>query len=126
MTNACQYFLHHMPRKEGWWPRWAPFIFMSLATVLLLLSPLKNLVVSVCMASFHENGYDPAIGKMLDIAYMPEFGTWPMQAYTSLGYVLMLWATALQIDLLARISDALMHLSKSKAQGPPLPKAAHP
>mmetsp|Transcript_28625 Transcript_28625/g.75804 ORF Transcript_28625/g.75804 Transcript_28625/m.75804 type:complete len:160 (-) Transcript_28625:99-578(-) len=120
MTNSCQYMLHHQPKKEGWWPQWAPFILMSMATVLLVLSPLKNLVVNVCMASFHENGYDATIGFMLDLAYRPQFGTPEMQAYTLLGYLLMMWATALQIGLPDRIYSGLLDLQAnyySKAHG---------
>jgi hypothetical protein len=130
MTNVCQYFLHHQPKKEGWWPQWAPFILMSMATVLLVISPIKNLVVNVCMASFHENGYDATIGTMLDIAYRPEFGENEMRAYTAIGYLLMMWATALQIGLPDRIHGGMLDLQAkyyAKASGgkmPHQPKAA--
>eukprot|EP00446_Apocalathium_sp_SHHI-4_P006124 CAMPEP_0177157874 /NCGR_PEP_ID=MMETSP0367-20130122/3496_1 /TAXON_ID=447022 ORGANISM="Scrippsiella hangoei-like, Strain SHHI-4" /NCGR_SAMPLE_ID=MMETSP0367 /ASSEMBLY_ACC=CAM_ASM_000362 /LENGTH=73 /DNA_ID=CAMNT_0018603431 /DNA_START=239 /DNA_END=458 /DNA_ORIENTATION=- len=47
------------------------------STFLLLISPLKNLAVNVCMASFKQNGYDATIGPVLDFAYMPVFGERP-------------------------------------------------
>merc|ERR1719174_2227600 len=62
---------------------------MLASTVLLLVSPLKNLVVNVCMASFRANGFDSTIERTLDIAYMPVFGERPMRLYTSLAYILM-------------------------------------
>lgn len=124
MTNACQYFLCHQPKKEGWWPRWAPFILMSIATVLMVISPIKNLVVNVCMASFHEHGYDATIGFMLDIAYRPEFGETEMRAYTAVGYLLMMWATALQIALPDRICSGVADMRAryyAKAYGGKVP-----
>mmetsp|Transcript_15337 Transcript_15337/g.34844 ORF Transcript_15337/g.34844 Transcript_15337/m.34844 type:complete len:127 (+) Transcript_15337:342-722(+) len=103
MTNVCQYFYHHLPKKPGCWPRWAPFAMMSSSTVLLLIPPLKNLVVNVCMASFKQNGFDSTIERTLDFAYLPIFGTRHMQVYTTLGYALMLWGTALQMDFTAKM-----------------------
>jgi len=76
---------------------------MVTATVLLLLAPLKNLVVNICMASFRQNGFDSTIEHTLDVAYMPMFGTVRMQVYTALAYVLMMWATALQMEFWDKI-----------------------
>lgn len=76
---------------------------MVSATALLLISPLKNLVVNVCMASFKAHGYNETIGFALDIAYMPVFGTVQMQIYTALAYVLMLWGTAMQVNLIDKL-----------------------
>merc|ERR1719375_1688851 len=50
---------------------------MSLATFFILLSPFKNLVVNICMESFRTNGFDSTIEFVLDLAYMPLFGTKP-------------------------------------------------
>jgi hypothetical protein len=99
MTNVCQYFYVHQPRKPDLWGRWAPFVMVSCATALMLISPLKNLAVNVCMQSFRTNGFDATIGRVLDIAYMPLFSTRLMQLYTSLAYVLLFWGTALQVDV---------------------------
>eukprot|EP00443_Scrippsiella_acuminata_P095175 CAMPEP_0115440146 /NCGR_PEP_ID=MMETSP0271-20121206/36144_1 /TAXON_ID=71861 /ORGANISM="Scrippsiella trochoidea, Strain CCMP3099" /LENGTH=124 /DNA_ID=CAMNT_0002865865 /DNA_START=255 /DNA_END=629 /DNA_ORIENTATION=- len=114
MTNVCQYFyLHPQLHYEGF-RRLAPFVLMTGATVLLLMSPLKNLAINVCLASFREHGFDPTIGHVLDIAYKPMFGERPMQAYTSLGYALMVWGTALQVDLVAKV-QASVRQSYAKA-----------
>lgn len=108
MTNACQYFYcHPPPQRPGSAHQLAPFLLLSFATVLMLMSPFKNLVVNVCMASFRQNGYDATIGHVLDIAYMPVFATWPMQAYTSLGYALMTLATGLQVDIVGKFRASL-------------------
>lgn len=107
MTNVCQYFYMHPPLHYEGFRRWAPFVMLTFATVLLLLSPLKNLAVNVCLASFKQNGYDATIGNILDFAYKPEFGEKPMQAYTSLGYALMMWGTALQVDLVAKFQASV-------------------
>lgn len=103
MTNACQYFYLHPPRKPGFWSQTAPFYMMVISTVLLLLAPLKNLLVNICMASFKQNGFDSTIEHTLDVAYMPEFGTVHMQVYTALAYVLMMVATALQMEFYEKI-----------------------
>jgi len=103
MTNVCQYFYWHRPKKQTFWPEWGPFILLSCATVLLLIAPLKNLVVNICMQSFRQNGFDSTIEHVLDLAYMPMFGTRHQQFYTSLGYAFMLWGTAMQVDLGGRI-----------------------
>merc|ERR1719440_1932061 len=80
---------------------------MVLATVFLLVAPLKNLVVNVCMASFRANGFDSTIERALDIAYMPIFGEKEMRFYTFLAYGLMFWGTALQVDIAGKFSAAL-------------------
>jgi len=114
MTNVCQYFYRHRPQKSGCWPCWAPFVMISSSTVLLLVAPLKNLVVNVCMASFRQNGFDATIERTLDLTYLPLFGTRHLQVYTSLGYALMLWGTALQMDMAAKIAASLRALHSSQ------------
>jgi hypothetical protein len=108
MTNCCQYFAVHRPRKADWWGCWGPTVLLVLSTVLLLVSPLKNLVVNVCMQSFRTNGFDSTIEHTLDIAYMPVFGEKHMRFYTLLAYGLMFWATALQVDIAGKFA-ALVH-----------------
>lgn len=105
MTNACQYFYRNRPRKPGW-HQWAPFVLMVFSTVLLLASPLKNLVVSICMASYRQNGFDPTIEHALDLAYMRPFSTRLMQAYTLVAYGLMMWSTMLQMDFVAKVQES--------------------
>lgn len=107
MTNVCQYFFHRRPRKADCWGCWAPFVLMVCATVLLLVSPLKNLVVNICMASFRANGFDSTIEKALDLAYMPVFGTVQCQIYVTLAYVFMFWSTALQVDIVGKFQASL-------------------
>lgn len=107
MTNVCQYFYTHQPRKPDCWGRWAPFMLVSCATILMLVSPLKNLAVNVVMQSFRANGFDSTIERVLDVAYMPAFSTGFMQFYTFFGYVLMFWGTALQVDVSSKFRAAL-------------------
>mmetsp|Transcript_40201 Transcript_40201/g.87862 ORF Transcript_40201/g.87862 Transcript_40201/m.87862 type:complete len:138 (+) Transcript_40201:297-710(+) len=114
MTNTCQHCFRHRPKKPDCWGRWGPFVLMVISTVLLLASPLKNLAVNVCMASFHENGFDTTIEHVLDVAYLPVFGTMHMQAYTSVAYLLMLWGTGLQVDVSGKFKASL-----KTAQGTP-------
>merc|ERR1719182_608172 len=89
---------------------------MMLSTVLLLVAPLKNLVVNVCMASFRANGFDSTIERALDIAYMPIFGEKHMKFYTLLTYGLMFWGTAMQVDITGKFRAALhaQHLKGAK------------
>merc|ERR1719281_2224104 len=89
---------------------------MMLSTVLLLVAPLKNLVVNICMASFRANGFDSTIEQALDIAYMPVFGQKPQQAYTALAYVFMFWSTVLQVDLVGKFTSALMQSRKGRKE----------
>lgn len=107
MTNMCQYFAWHRPQKADWWGRWGPTVLMAISTVLLLVSPAKNLVVNVCMASFRKNGFDSTIEKALDFAYLPIFGEKEMRFYTLLAYGLMFWGTALQVDIAGKFSKLL-------------------
>lgn len=107
MTNACQYFYFHSPDSPDAWTRWAPFTLLSFSTVLLLIAPLKQLVVNVCMASFRQNGFDSTIETALDLAYMPALGERHVQFYTVMAYVLMLWATALQTRLVEKFRASL-------------------
>merc|ERR1719456_582486 len=101
MTNVCQYFWVRRPRSGNCWDRNGAFVLMSLSTFFILLSPLKNLVVNVCMESFRQNGFDATIEMVLDLAYMPIFGTHQLQMYTAVAYVLMMWSTAKQVNLWA-------------------------
>mmetsp|Transcript_7861 Transcript_7861/g.22408 ORF Transcript_7861/g.22408 Transcript_7861/m.22408 type:complete len:149 (-) Transcript_7861:130-576(-) len=124
MTNVCQYFYFHPGAHiEGSVHRLTPFWLLVLATVLLLLSPLKNLVVNICMASFKANGYDATIGSVLDVAYKPCFGTAPMQAYTCLGYALMTVATGMQVDVVGKFQAAVQ---KARMGAPPKGASACP
>lgn len=125
MTNVCQYFAMHRPKKTDWWGCWGPTMLMLASTVLLLVSPLKNLVVNVCMASFRANGFDSTIERTLDIAYMPIFGEKHMRFYTLLAYVLMFWGTALQVDLSGKFK-ALLNLQRLKQAKMSMPSAAKP
>jgi hypothetical protein len=98
MTNACQYFARHSPRKDTWWGRNGPLVLLAAATFFLLVAPFKNLVVNICMQSFRQNGFDSTIEWALDFAYMPIFKY--EKVYTGIAYALMCWATVMQIDLL--------------------------
>lgn len=115
MTNVCQYFALHRPKKADCWGRWAPTLLMMVSTVFLLVAPLKNLVVNICMASFRENGFDSTIEHVLDIAYMPIFGERPQRWYTIAAYVLMFYATALQVDLPGKFQAVLHEKQVAKA-----------
>lgn len=108
MSNVCQYYYHRMPKKPDCWGRWGPFVLMCMATVLITLSPLKNLVVNVCMTSFRENGFDSTIEHALDLAYMPIWGTKPLQAYTALAYVCMFWSTSMQVDIYGKMVASVL------------------
>ncbi|CAK0815462.1 unnamed protein product, partial [Prorocentrum cordatum] len=103
MTNTCQYFARHPPRKDTWWGCNGPLVLLSLATLFLLVAPLKNLVVNVCMQSFRQNGYDNTIEAALDFAYWPCFKH--VQAYTVVAYVLMIWGTAMQVDIFSKFRE---------------------
>lgn len=86
-----------------------------------MISPLKQLVVNICMASFRQNGFDSTIERMLDIAYMPAFSTRKMQVYTSMAYMLMLWGTAMQVDATGKFAAILkVQRAKSSKQAPPV------
>lgn len=93
-------------------------MLMTLATSLILVSPLKNLVVNVCMESFRQNGFDSTIEHTLDIAYSPIFGEKPMQAYTALAYVCMFWGTAMQVDIWGKFTASLKASSMRLAGAP--------
>merc|ERR1719321_2088602 len=87
---------------------------MSLATFFILLSPFKNLVVNLCMESFRENGFDSTIEFWLDMMYMPWLGTKPLQMYTAVAYVFMMWSTAKQVNLLAKFQALTMKFSNKQ------------
>lgn len=107
MTNMCQYYAMRRPNKADWWGRWGPTVLMVFSTMLLMVSPTKNLVVNICMASFRANGFDSTIERALDFAYMPVFGEKEMRFYTLLAYGLMFWGTALQVDIAGKFSAVL-------------------
>lgn len=119
MTNVTQYFYFHPPRaKPGTAVHarpWLPAALLAGATVLLLLSPLKNLVVNVCMQSFRENGFDATIGQALDLAYKPIFRDRPMKFYTATGYAFMMLGTALQVDLGGKLKASFQRSGKAGA-----------
>merc|ERR1719380_435068 len=85
---------------------------MVLSTFFILLSPFKNLVVNLCMESFRQNGFDSTIEFWLDMMYMPWLGTKPLQMYTALAYVFMMWGTARQVNLAQKFQNLTMQLSK--------------
>jgi len=118
MTNVCHFYYMRRPQKPDFWGCWGPFLLMCLATVCILTSPLKNLVVNVCMQSFRENGFDHTIETTLDLAYMPVFATKPLQAYTALAYVFMFWSTSMQVDIYGKMVASILKFkgtSKSEA-----------
>merc|ERR1719420_1102212 len=84
---------------------------MVLSTFFILLSPFKNLVVNLCMESFRQNGFDSTIEFWLDMMYMPCLGTHPLQMYTALAYVFMMWSTARQVNLSAKFYNLTMKYS---------------
>jgi len=115
MTNVCQYFALHRPKKADCWGQWAPTVLMMMSTLLILVAPLKNLVVNICMQSFRENGFDSTIEHVLDIAYLPVFGERPQRWYTLMAYVLMFWATALQVDAPSKFKALVREKQVAKA-----------
>lgn len=116
MSNVCQYFYMHRPKKSDFWGKNGPTLLMALATTLQLLSPLKELVVKVCMLSFQLSGFDSTIEHALDVAYLPYFGTRHMQAYTVFAYAAMFYATALQVDVGSKFFSLLQQQrAKQKA-----------
>lgn len=122
MTNVCQYFWNKRPPADNCWDRNGAVILMVLSTIFILISPLKNLVVNVCMDSFRTNGFDSTIETVLDIAYMPWFGTKPTQMYTAIAYVLMMWATLKQVNFYGKLTALTMRYKKSRdaaASAPP-------
>lgn len=118
MTNVSQHFLWSAVEKprdptKGCWERWGAFVLMSAATFLIQLNPLKNLLVNVAMESFKTNGFDSTIEQVLDFSYSPMMGERPVQMYTCVAYVLMMWATVKQTNLFAKFGQTFR---KAKAQ----------
>merc|ERR550537_12063 len=89
---------------------------MSLSTFFILLSPFKNLVVNLCMEFFRQNGFDSTIEFWLDMMYMPALGTKPLQMYTALAYVFMMWSTSRQVNLGAKFHNLTMQFAKKGQQ----------
>eukprot|EP00397_Hematodinium_sp_SG-2012_P043043 GEMP01047748.1.p1 GENE.GEMP01047748.1~~GEMP01047748.1.p1 ORF type:complete len:147 (+),score=19.63 GEMP01047748.1:162-602(+) len=107
VTNFAQYLIHagfEKPSYLSHFERFGTAYMQILAAVLILVAPLKSLVVDVCMQSFKQNGFDSTIEKTLELFYAPEFGQRPLQMYTALAYILMLWATTRQIGIFDKIS----------------------
>lgn len=122
MSNVCQYFYFGIvdkPRRsdEGCWERWSAFILICTATFFIQLAPLKNMLVNVCMQSFRTNGFDSTIETVLDFSYSPLMADRPVQMYTAVAYVLMLWATVKQTNLLEKFGGTFQSIKKSKAAG---------
>lgn len=118
MTNVCQHFFWSAVDKprdsnQGCWDRWGSFFLMSAATFLIQLNPLKNLLVNVAMESFKTNGFDSTIESVLDFSYSPMMGERPVQMYTCVAYVLMMWATVRQTNLIEKFTGTFR---KAKAQ----------
>jgi hypothetical protein len=66
------------------------------------------------MASFRQNGFDSTIEHVLDTAYLPIFGERPQRYYTLAAYVLMFWATALQVDAPTKFKSVLREQQAAK------------
>lgn len=107
MGTTCVHFYRNRPWRRGGCAQWGPFAMMVSSTVLLLLAPLKNLVTHACMESFRLHGYSALIGRALDIMYTPMFSTRVLQAYTAVAYVLMFWASAMQVDMFSKLQLVL-------------------
>eukprot|EP00927_Polykrikos_kofoidii_P061323 TRINITY_DN56167_c0_g1_i1.p2 TRINITY_DN56167_c0_g1~~TRINITY_DN56167_c0_g1_i1.p2 ORF type:complete len:143 (-),score=23.37 TRINITY_DN56167_c0_g1_i1:468-896(-) len=118
MTSVCQYFYVNRPKRRQSLEQWAPFVLQVIATSLLLISPLKNLLTNVCMQSFRQHGFDPTIEVVLDFAYKPMFGTRPMLVYTSIAYVLMFLSTAMQVDAWGKLQSLLQPYLRSQCTSP--------
>lgn len=117
MTGVVGQFWRSRRRTAPCWAQWGPTLLAAVAAVLLLVSPLKNLVVNVCMESFRRHGFRPVIGHVLDVAYLPVFSTEMMQVYTVVAYAVMLWATSMQLDLVGRARAAgLLVLAGGRAR----------
>lgn len=76
---------------------------MFLASVLILIAPLKTLAVDLAMTSFKANGFNSTIERILQFFYAPEFAQLPLQIYTAVAYVLMLWVMIRQLNLVEKL-----------------------
>lgn len=112
MTNVCQYFWVRRPKSDSCWGRNGAFILMCFSTFFILLSPFKNLVVNLCMESFRQNGFDSTIEFWLDMMYMPWLGTHPLQMYTAVAYVFMIWSTCRQVKVMEKFQALTTQFSK--------------
>jgi len=90
MIAACRYTYVNKPEATGFFARWTPFASMVVATVLLMLSPIKNVVVADVFAHYRRYGYSKELAQVLDIITTPLLGTRALQVYTFLAYCLML------------------------------------
>lgn len=118
MTNVCQHFFlstleKDRKREEGCWERWGALVLMLCATFLIQLNPLKNLLVNVAMESFKTNGFDSTIETVLDFSYSPLMSERPVQMYTALAYVLMMWATVKQTNMFEKFGATFRKAKKA-------------
>lgn len=107
MTNCCQYLLTGGFQKQSYLPhfeRFGSYYIMCLASVLILVAPLKTLAVDLAMTSFKAYGFNPTIERTLQFFYAPEFAQLPLQIYTAIAYMLMLWVMVRQLNLLDKFS----------------------
>ena len=98
-TNLVQYLWRKGHSRRGSHMRkYGAAYMMAIAMVLLLASPLKNLMVNLCMQSFKEHGYEDTIGTILDLTTSSAVSTANMQKATVLGYVFLTLATAQSME----------------------------
>jgi len=106
MTNICQYLVTAGFQKRSYlshFERFGSFYIMFLASVLILIAPLKTLAVDLAMTSFKANGFNSTIERILQFFYAPEFAQLPLQIYTAVAYVLMLWVMIRQLNLVEKL-----------------------
>jgi len=116
MTNCCQYLLTSGFQKQSYLPhfeRFGSYYIMCLASVLILVAPLKTLAVDLAMTSFKAYGFNATIERTLQFFYAPEFAQLPLQIYTGVAYLLMFWVMIRQLNLLDRFNCC----SKREASG---------
>lgn len=86
-TNLVQFYARAGSAKTGSHVRrYGAAYLMLVATLLLLVSPLKNLMVNICMQSFQDHGYEESIGVILDVTTSQNMNSAVMQKLTMLGY----------------------------------------
>lgn len=86
-SNLVQFYARAGAAKTGsHWRRFGAAYFMIVAMLLLLVSPLKNLMVNICMQSFQDHGFEASIGVILDVTTAPSMDSAVMQKLTMLGY----------------------------------------
>lgn len=106
MTNICQYFLHvgfDKPSHMTHFQRFGSYYIMCLASVLIMVAPLKSLSVDLAMTSFKANGYNKSVERTLTLFYRPELNEVMLQIYTAAAYVLMTWVMCRQLNVWDRL-----------------------